>query len=142
MNYDSDEDRYDSSVYSDDESILNQKDDDSYMDEEEMPEEFLPMMKPDSKPEEIRPHIDTKIPDINPWTKKPNQVQYLQQEKPVMSMMDIIKQQEVEKQVELEKKKKEDSKKTKSILLNRKSNNQNNKITGFRKRTFQYKASS
>ena len=45
MNYDSDEDRYDSSVYSDDESILNQKDDDSYMDEEEMPEEFFPMMK-------------------------------------------------------------------------------------------------
>jgi len=144
MNYDSDEDRYDSSVYSDDESILNQNDDDSYMDEEEIPEEpeeFFPPMKEESKPVVIRPKIDTKIPDINPWSKKPNETENNEPE-PLMSFMDIMKQQEVEKKLELENKKKEDTKKTKSILLNRKSNNQNNKMTGFRKRTFQYKTSS
>lgn len=150
MNTDSDEDdRYDSSVYSDDESFLNQKDDDFYFDEEEeeVQEEFSSMIKKEPQKLVIERKIDVKVPEINPWTKKPNETKEAQAE-PVMSFLDIIKQQEVEKQeelekkVELEKRKKEDSKKPKSILLNRKSNNQNNKMTGFRKRTFQFKTSS
>jgi hypothetical protein len=155
MNNSDHEDTYDSSVYSDDDdesfTKYNEEEEEEYEYEDSHDEFFYNPKKENDIPVEFVPQVtvvDTKIPEINPWTRKKNNEDEYQE--PVFSMSDIIKQEEYEKKqkaLEMEKNKKtKQNKPTSSILLNRKDKNNrevnNNKISGFKKRTFNYKATS
>lgn len=151
MNNSDHEDTYDSSVYSDDddESFTKYNEEEEEYEYEDSHDEFFynPKKENDIPVEFVTqvPVVDTKIPEINPWTKKKNNEDEYQE--PVFSINDIIKQQEYEKKqkaLEVEKNKNTKQKKpTSSILLNRKDKGvNNNKISGFKKRTFNYKPTS
>ena len=140
----SDSDRYDSSVYSDDDDYsINTYDEENEQQEydEFLEQEKIMNIKVEENKIEHFPKVDTKIPEINPWTKKK---QGLDTETKITSLEDIIKQQTIEeenlriKELEDRRRKELEKKKPNSILLNRKKKTDNNKIMGFKKRTFNY----
>ena len=154
--YESDHDRYDSSVYSDNEEeedrfLENENEDSEYQpeDEEYDPYYYETVGKQTTKtPEEnvaipAFPKINVSIPDKNPWDKN----SHLQPTES-LSFAEIMKRQVEEEKLEKQLSKKKESQRkleevqSKFMLLNHKNSttkSSNTKIKGvFKRRTFNY----
>ena len=116
--YDSDSSSF-VSYYSNDEDAetiqtVEEEEDEMGLQEEYLPddyyaEEYVTEVGKTKTPEDTYPKIDISVPKINPWTKKENTSESLQNI-PSFNMVDIVKSQMKEKE-NLEKMKKESAKK-------------------------------
>lgn len=155
--YESDHDRYDSSVYSDNEEeedrfLENENEDSEYQpeDEEYDPYYYETVGKQTTKTPEQNvaipafPKINVSIPDKNPWDKN----SHLQPTTESLSFAEIMKRQVEEEKLEKQLSKKKESQRkleevqSKFMLLNHKNyttKSSNTKIKGvFKRRTFNY----
>ena len=134
-NDDYSDDDYDSSVYTSESENIEIEDD--YMFDEDEEEEMIDEMAIDTKSSQVDrkdlPKINTAIPEINPWTKKLNNVSSVPEETNLVSLEEIMKQQ-VKEEAILKQKKKEAEKqkqikevKSKFMLLSQKNNPNYNK---------------